>query len=346
MSTQEGKFLLFLDLSDLAAWLNSSSFGRVIRLLQCHHTFIPSYDDFRQTNHFELLRGMENAHLQRGFSEIAQNLTTFPDGSVAVCRPIDTIPAGIKGANKNGICIENLGNFDVGRDSITATQKSCIVNLFAILCKKFALHPDSQSIVFHHWYDLNTGERTNGTGATKSCPGTNFFGGNAVEDEEHNLIPLVAGQLAAYFGSAPAIQSLPLYTADVQVDTLNARALPSAAAAIVKQLNRGVELPVYEERDGWCRIDAANSLWVKEEYLASNSPTGRVQALYVAQVTADLLNVRALPSLSGSVTTQLRRGQNVMVYEEHDGWSRIGSTTSEWVSNSYLGRMYRALPLS
>jgi len=70
---------------------------------------------------------MEDAHLQRGFSEIAQNLTTFPDGSVAVCRSFDTVPAGIKGANRNGLRTENVGNFDIGRDSLAAKHKDCIV---------------------------------------------------------------------------------------------------------------------------------------------------------------------------------------------------------------------------
>ena len=73
---------------------------------------------------------MENAHLQGGFSEIAQNLTTFPDGSVAVCRRIDTIPAGVKRANRNGICIENLGNFDAGQDTLTSKQQVPILSVF------------------------------------------------------------------------------------------------------------------------------------------------------------------------------------------------------------------------
>ncbi len=101
MKQQLGKFILF-DVPEFASWLDTSSFSRVIHLLQCHHTYIPSYEHFHQTNHFDLLEAMERAHLERGFSEIAQNLTTFPDGSVAVCRSIDTIPAGIKGANRNG----------------------------------------------------------------------------------------------------------------------------------------------------------------------------------------------------------------------------------------------------
>jgi hypothetical protein len=92
---------------------------------------------------------METAHLQRGFSEIAQNLTTFPDGTIALCRSIDTMPAGIKGANKNGICVENVGNFDLGQDAMTPKQRDCIIHSFALLCKKFSLHPDSANVVYH-----------------------------------------------------------------------------------------------------------------------------------------------------------------------------------------------------
>ncbi len=183
MRTQDGKFILF-DLVEFAARLDGCSFARVIRLFQNHHTWKPSYANFHQTNHFELLRGMETAHIERGFSEIAQNLTTFPDGTVAVCRPIDTIPAGIKGANKNGICIENLGNFDAGQDAMTAEHRDCILKVNALLCRKFKLLPDSNTIEYHCWFDLITGQRTNGTGTTKTCPGTEFFSRNSVAEED------------------------------------------------------------------------------------------------------------------------------------------------------------------
>jgi hypothetical protein len=46
---------------------------------------------------------------------------------------------------------------------------------------------------YHHWYDLNTGKRIakEGTGSTKTCPGTNFFGGNTVEAFKTGLLPLL-----------------------------------------------------------------------------------------------------------------------------------------------------------
>ena len=281
--------------------------------------------------------------MERGFAEIAQNLTTFPDGTVAVCRSIDTMPAGIKGANKNGICIENVGNFDLGRDAMTPKQRGCIVNVFALLCKKFTLHPDSESILYHHRYDLTTGQPVSeGTGNTKSCPGTDFFGGNKVQDEETNFIPLVAQQLAAYSGVTVTLQPQAIYTADVQVDTLNVRALPSMSAAILKQLTRGIEVSIYEENNNWCRIDPVNSSWVDGRFLAATAAPVKVQALYAATVTPSVLNVRTAPSLSGSVSTKLTRGADVYVFEERDGWCRIDAAHSLWVDGSYLGRTYVA----
>jgi hypothetical protein len=177
-----GKFIL-LDLSEFDAWLDAQIIKRKIVLIQQHHTFVPSYKNFTGSNHFQLCQSMEQAHKERGFAEIAQNLTTFPDGKIMVCRNLNTIPAGIKGANSNGICIENVGNFDKGKDSMSSQQRECIIHITHSLLQHFHLAAGEQTVVYHHWYDLNTGKRIlkEGTGSTKTCPGTGFFGGNTVE---------------------------------------------------------------------------------------------------------------------------------------------------------------------
>ncbi len=189
-----GKFLL-LEINEFANWLDMQIITRNIKLIQLHHTYIPAYKHFdeKKQNHFALCKSMEQSHLERGFAEIAQNFTTFPDGKIMVCRNINTIPAGIKGANSNGVCIENLGNFDTGKDKMTDKQKNCIVSLTIALLNKFKLQASDQSIVYHHWYDLTLGKRIQkeGTGTTKSCPGTNFFGGNTVENFNSSFLPLV-----------------------------------------------------------------------------------------------------------------------------------------------------------
>jgi len=78
---------------------------RKISLVQQQHTFIPNYKTFDGTNHFKLCTSIENSYKERGFAEMAQNFITFPDGKTMVCRNINTVPAGIKGANSFGYAL-------------------------------------------------------------------------------------------------------------------------------------------------------------------------------------------------------------------------------------------------
>lgn len=258
----EGKFIL-CSADEFEQWLTTAPVSRSIRLIQNHHTFSPAYGQFGGDNHFALLNGMESFHVkERGFDMIAQNLTTFPDGTIAVCRPLDRIPAGIKGANQGGICIENLGNFDTGGDTMTQEQRDLIIRVNGALCKRFGLAPSSDSIVYHHWYDLNSGQRTNGSGSTKTCPGAAFFGGNTVAAAENGFIPLVQKLMTGCQSVAA-----PLRSAEVQVASLNVRTGAGMNYAIVKKLCSGVMVDVYEENNGWLRIAADRPEWVSGRYV-------------------------------------------------------------------------------
>lgn len=271
MQLSQGKFILF-DLPGFGDWLNTTDVSRVIALVQNHHTWSPSYQHFDGNNHFNLLQGMENAHIERGFSEIAQNLTTFPDGTVAVCRSLDKIPAGIKGANTSAICIENVGNFDQERDAISGEQREAIIKLNSILCKRFNLPPSVNSIVYHHWYDLNTGERTDGSGTTKSCPGTNFFNGNNVTDAENFFIPLIRSD----FQAEEVVQAIEsneiIFTATTTEAELPVRDEPQASSHRIKKLGKGVMINIYEKVENWGRIHPTKSHWVNLNKLDRSSP--------------------------------------------------------------------------
>ncbi len=264
---KQGKFLLFDGTADFSVWLETISVSRRVVLVQHHHTWMPNYSTFKGNNHFALLQAMENAHLERGFAEIAQNLTTFPDGSIAVCRGLDKIPAGIKGANTGGICIEHVGNFDANGDQMSAAHRETIIDLTARLCHKFSLEPGTDSLVYHHWYDLNTGQRTNGTGSTKTCPGSAFFGGNKVQNAAANFIPLVAASLSLL---EPATLPKPLAAGSftINANTLNVRKAPDGAATILKHLSRGVQVEVYESNGDWRRIHPTEQQWISSRFLA------------------------------------------------------------------------------
>ncbi len=249
-------------------WLQETCFSRAIHLIQNHHTWLPAYDNFTGSNHFDLLREMEMSHRERGFSEIAQNLTTFPDGTVAVCRPFDQVPAGIKGANSCGICIEHLGNFDRGKDILNDRHRETIIRVNALLCREFCLTPSVATIVYHHWYDLVTGLRTDGKGTTKSCPGTAFLGGNTVAAAEEQLIPQVVAARSDCIPAANPSSAPGGRPAIVTANALNVRSSATAKAEQVAVLQRGATIVVYERQGGWCRIHPRDQHWVSGKYLS------------------------------------------------------------------------------
>ena len=196
----EGQYILMTK-EEFRDWLFHNRFNRKISLIQEHHTWKPSYEHFHGSNHFIMLRGMENFHIKEmRWKNIAQNITTFPDGKVAVSRPFDIAPEGTIGfkANSEGLAIENVGNFEIGGDVMTEQQKETIVYITALLCIKFGLTPSIESITYHHWWDLRTGERVlnNSTGhIVKTCPGTGFFGGNTTNSAINNFYPLVSRKM-------------------------------------------------------------------------------------------------------------------------------------------------------
>ncbi|MFC3885091.1 LysM peptidoglycan-binding domain-containing protein [Bacillus songklensis] len=201
--TMQGKFVL-MTREEFKDWIFNHVFIRKIGKIQQHHTWSPSYHDFNGSNHFTLMKDMEEYHVTgMGWSQISQHLTTFPDGRVVVGRPINTAPEGSFGLlNKSAmheieadsLAIENVGNFDIGNNQMTAEQRETIITVTALLNLRFGLTPTIDSVTYHHWWDVNTGERVldHSEGhAVKSCPGTGFFGGNSTTDARNNFYPQV-----------------------------------------------------------------------------------------------------------------------------------------------------------
>lgn len=198
--SMQGQYIL-LTKEDFKDWLFNNSFSRKITLIQQHHTWIPSYKQFKGNNHFQMLKSMENHHKKKmKWKNIAQNLTIFPDGTVAVSRPFHMAPEGSIGpkANAQGIAIESIGNFDIGHDVMTKEQKETIVYVTAALCLKFGLTPSIDSITYHHWWHYKTKERVLDNSKSfevKSCPGTGFFGGNTTASAQKYFYPLVTKKM-------------------------------------------------------------------------------------------------------------------------------------------------------
>ncbi|UCZ52735.1 LysM peptidoglycan-binding domain-containing protein [Bacillus shivajii] len=196
----EGQYVL-MSRDEFKEWLFNHEFQREITLIQQHHTWRPDYERFHQSDHFTLLKGMEYFHVNEvGWDNIAQNITTFPDGSVAVSRPFNSAPDGTIGekANSIGLNIEHIGDFDKGQDEMTEEHKETIVYITALLCIKFGLKPSIDSITYHRWWDMNTGERVLDKSegySVKTCPGTGFFGGNSTDSANNHFYPLVSQKM-------------------------------------------------------------------------------------------------------------------------------------------------------
>ena len=166
---------------------------RSIKLVQLHHTYSPSYKHFNGSNHETLQKNMKNYHVNtNGWSDLGQHFTIFPDGVIVTGRSMNSSPAGIKGANTGAVCIECLGNFDKGGDEMTEAQKNAIVAAVRILADRFKLDV-SNDVIYHAWYSADgrdLGDYVKGHSA-KTCPGTNFFGGNGLTAFRNNLQPLL-----------------------------------------------------------------------------------------------------------------------------------------------------------
>jgi len=316
-----------MSVAEFQAWLPTISVTRTLARVQEHHTWSPAYVHFNGANHFELQRGMKAHHVgNNGWSDIGQHFTIFPDGVVMTGRPLANTPACIFNRNAGSICIENLGNFDQGHDAMTTAQRDAIVAVTAALLKRFGLGaPDTDNVVYHHWYDLNTGARTNGlSGSTKSCPGTAFFGGNMVPDCETNFLPLVA----AAMGVATPPPPVDRY-ARVTSATLTIRSGPGTANPPVPGIppaKLGTILRVYEEKSGWLRISATKQEWVSGAYTAT--VTRR-------RVTTPDSNGRTGPGTQYPIVTVFQKDEVVFVHETSGGWSRV-DFDQVWVSSSLL----------
>ncbi|MET3209875.1 UNVERIFIED_CONTAM: hypothetical protein ABIC26_002823 [Paenibacillus sp. PvR008] len=202
---QQGNFLL-MERDEFREWLKKQVVTRPIQFLQVHHTASPNYSTRKMVNGvaqqdaFKCLEGMRNYHLSEGWAATGQNITTLENGQIAISldRPLNRIPAGIRGFNNKCICIENVGNFDSGGDIITDEQKKTIIHLYACLAEKFNLPIDIDHIVFHAWF-TRTGERLNDfipDKSSKTCPGTAFWGdGNTIAAAMKNFLPQIQAEL-------------------------------------------------------------------------------------------------------------------------------------------------------
>ncbi|RYD70239.1 MAG: amidase [Sphingobacteriales bacterium] len=317
-----------MDIDEFETWISNLRVARTILYIQEHHTWSPSYVQCKSNNQFEIQQGMKTYHVStHGWMDIGQHFSTFPDGSILTGRSLEITPACIVGFNSNAICIENVGNFDKGKDVMTPAHRDTIIRMAAALCKKFSINVSSDKIVYHHWFNLSTGARNNGTGNNKTCPGTDFFGGNKVADCESNFLPLVKAKVGGKINTAA--QNTVIKYVTVITDTLNIREDANAQSKKVSgraPVILGSVLRVFQEKNGWYKISGSQQQWINAAY------TKEVKR---ATVNADTLNVRSGPANVFPKVAAFAKGQEVFVIDEENGWCKI-SAENKWVKKEFL----------
>lgn len=315
-------------ISEFKDWIDNLRVARTILKIQQHHTYSPSYIHFKENNHFELQKAMKNYHVaHNGWRDIGQHFTIFPDGSIVTGRSLEYSPACIYGQNANAICIENLGNFDFNGDKMSEVQKQVIIDATAILCQKFNLPINTDRIVYHHWFDLIDGSRNNGTKNNKSCPGTNFFGGNKVEECEMNFLPLV--KLKINQNEIKTDSSTVLKYVIVEANKLNVREKSNSKSKKVKDresVEFGSVLRVYKIENNWFKISNSSEHWVYGRY---------TKEVTRAEVIANVLNLRSGPSTNYNKIGSFKKGEEIFVSEINGDWCKI-SLDEKWVNKKFL----------
>jgi len=320
-------------------WMMAKNINRKITMIHNHHTLVPDYSHFKGSNHFALCEAMKNSHMtDRRFADIAQQITTFPDGKIVIgTRSFERGPACIKGNNKEAICIEHVGNFDKRQDEMTKEHKKTIIHVNAVLNLRLKLMPTADTIVYHHWFNLSSGHRHNGDSRPqKSCPGTNFFGGNKLKDAKKNFIPKVLKELKTFpeykkvFNKEPVEKHIG-HAIVVRANNLNVRTGPSTRRKKVGVLSRGAIVDIYEKVSRWTRISPApDKKWVSSFFLKS------IQMGEVTDKDPKGLSVRTGPGTKFRKVDALLKGTKVVIYETSDnGWHRI-ALLDMWASGKHI----------
>lgn len=304
-------------LNEFLPWVRDLKINRTILRIMEHHTWVPSYAHFTGINHFALQLGMQTYHkYNNGWADIGQHFTIFPDGVIMSGRNIESVPACIANKNKDAICIEVLGDFDKGKDQMTDAQKETVIKATAAFCEKFNLPLDTNSIIYHHWF-----------AGYKTCPGSDFFGGNKKENFEENFLPLIRDIIDS---PKEFEESNILKYVSVTASVLNIRTGPStdfSKAEDNPNIDFGSVLRVYAEENGWLKISGSKERWVSGKY---------TKEVIRAQVKVNSsLNVRYGPSSQYKVIEKLSNEAIVFIYDEKNNWAKI-SPFDKWAYMNYL----------
>lgn len=130
------------------------------------------------------------------------------------------------------------------------------------------------------------------------------------------------------------LSATPAQRGRVESRFLNVRSGPGTSFGIVRRLNQGDVVPLFERVSGFWRIGQGEFVSADHIRVLSAIPTAPV-ATRQGRVNHAFLNVRSGPSTAFSVVGRLNQNDIIDIFEtSRDGWHRIGP--NRWVLGSYI----------
>ncbi|WP_455537819.1 peptidoglycan recognition protein family protein [Terrisporobacter sp.] len=256
---KEFGFIRFDNIDEFEIWLNKEKVTRKINRLQVHHMDLPNYNTWKTTD--KRIYG-ENRELGRTKSlddycknkwnypdgknhYIAQHFNIFPNGKITTGRSLNSKPIGITGWNDNAICVEIYGDFDNKKDNMTDKQRKSVIAVYGLLCRKFKLTPNVNTIRPHCWFSASgtyLGDYFPNKSA-KSCPGTNFMNfGNTSSAFINKFYPLIKEYLSKNKNRTLSSSKNIKMVKNISNEDLNLRSSPDWNGKIVDILKPGDSL--------------------------------------------------------------------------------------------------------
>ncbi len=143
-----------------------------------------------------------------------------------------------------------------------------------------------------------------------------------------------------YFGfeyepPAPPKPEPVLFQAKCVTTSIYTRGGPSSGYPIVGALMLGDIVDVYEEKEGWYRIEDGAEVWcsANERYMQRIKDQPNPEPVkFQAKCIVNALYKRSGPGTTFSIIGYITKNTVVKVYEEKNDWYRIGENAQVWVS--------------
>ena len=279
MKTQNG-FTLIEKPSEIKTYLAKQKVTRKITRLQVHHMDLPNYSTWEKTDkkvfdepHFGRTESLNSYGKSKwGYSDghgkyIAQHFNVFPDGKITTGRHLNSTPIGIRGWNTNAICIEIYGDFDKGKDVMTAAQKKAVIALYGELCKRFKIKPSTSTIRPHCWFTARGTYlgKYDPSRSAKTCPGTNFMGYGCSTTGFAKFIK----EVKAYINGEESKEVVKEEKSEgiyrVRTDELNVRKGPGVNFEKTNEVHKGDAFTIVEINGNWGKLKSGIG-WINLSY--------------------------------------------------------------------------------